>query len=237
MPHPDDRITVGVDTHKDIHVAVALDQRGVRLDQVHVPATSTGYQQLERWSTGRGTVEVSGLEGTGSYGAGLARFLLDRGHRVVEVNRPDRATRYRVGKSDPIDAEMAARAVQAAVATGTPKTGAGTVEMIRMLKIARDSTVKACAQSINQLKGLLVTVPAPLRESLADLTSGKLLDRCTALRPGTLDCATAVAKHTLRLLARRTLALRAEAKALENRAQSSHRGHRPGPRGHLRGET
>lgn len=217
MPQPDDRdrITVGIDTHKDVHVAVGLDHPGVRLGQLSVPANSAGYRQLERWATDLGPVAVFGPEGTGSYGAGLARHLADHGHQVVEVNRPDRATRYRVGKSDPIDAEMAARTVHAGRATGIPQAGGGTVEMIRMLKMAKDSAVKACTQSINQLKGVLVTAPAPLREGLSDLTIGALLHRCAALRPGTLDSPTAAAKHTLRLLARRTLALRAEAKALE----------------------
>jgi transposase len=100
MPQPDDRdrITVGIDTHKDVHVAVGLDHPGVRLGRLSVPANSAGYRQLERWATDLGPVAVFGLEGTGSYGAGLARHLADHGHQVVEVNRPDRATRYRVGK-------------------------------------------------------------------------------------------------------------------------------------------
>lgn len=94
-----------------------------------------------------GPVEVFRIEGTGAHGAGLSRFLLERGHCVVEVNRPDPAIRHRLGKRDPIDAEIAARAVLPGVATGTPKAGDGRVEMIRMLKIARDSAVKARTQS------------------------------------------------------------------------------------------
>ena len=148
----DRRVTIGVDTHLDVHVAVALDERGVRLREVHVPTTLAGYRRLEEWAIGLGPVQAFGIEGTGSYGAGLARFLRDGGHRVVEVNRPDRATRHRLGKSDPIDAEMAARAVLSGVATGTPKAGDGSVEMMRMLKIARDSAVKARTQSLNQIR-------------------------------------------------------------------------------------
>ena len=91
------RVTIGVDTHLDVHVAVALDERGVRLREIHVPTTRAGYRQLERWAVGLGSVEVFGIEGTGSYGAGLARFLRELGQRVVEVNRPDRATRHRLG--------------------------------------------------------------------------------------------------------------------------------------------
>lgn len=215
MPDSDDRITIGVDTHQDTHVAVALDQNGARLDQLSIPTTTSGYQQLERWAAGLGRVTTFGVESTSSYGAGLTRFLLEREHRVVEVNRPDRATRYRLGKTDAIDAETAARTVLAGVATATPKTGTGNVEMIRVLKTAKDSAVKACTQAINQVKALLITAPPPLRESLTGLTTGKLIDRCAALRPGELNSPTAATKHTLRLLARRILALRSEAKTLQ----------------------
>jgi transposase len=217
MPQaPPDRFCfIGVDTHKNVHVAVALDQLGARLEQLHVATTAAGYAQLERWATSLGFVEAFGVEGTGSYGAGLARFLAACGHRVVEVNRPDRATRRRVGKSDPIDAEMAARSVLAGVATGTPKHGDGHVEMVRMLKMAKDSGVKARTQALNQIKALLVTAPVELREALNALPTGKLLERCAAFRPGELSSPGAVARHTLRLLARRNLELRVEVKGLE----------------------
>jgi transposase len=214
-PTRDRHVTIGVDTHLDVHVAVALDERGVRLREIHVPTTLAGYRRLEHWATGLGSVEAFGIEGTGSYGAGLARFLGDRGHRVVEVNRPDRATRHRLGKSDPIDAEMAARAVLSGVATGTPKAGDGSIEMIRMLKIARDSAVKARTQTLNQLTSVLVTAPSELRESLGGLSTSRLLGRCAAFRPGAIDSPAAAARHALRSLARRNLALRAEAKELE----------------------
>jgi transposase len=143
-------VTIGVDTHLDVHVAVALDERGVRRQEISLPTTRAGYRALERWAVGLGPVEGFGIEGTGSYGAGLTRFLRAQGHRVVEVNRPDRATRHRLGKRDPIDAEMAARAVLAGVASGSPKAGDGRVEMLRMLKLARDSAVKARTGSLNR---------------------------------------------------------------------------------------
>jgi transposase len=209
------RVIVGIDTHKDVHVAVALDHLGVRLAELHVPTTRAGYSRLEHWAIRLGAVEAFGIEGTGSYGAGVARFLRVRGHRVVEVNRPDRATRHRRGKSDPIDAEMAARLVLAGVAAGTPKAGNGPVEMLRMLKLAKDSAVKTRTQALNQIKGLLVTAPSDLRETLMGLPTGQLIDRCAALRPGPLTSATAVAKYTLRLLARRHLELRREIETLE----------------------
>lgn len=95
------QVVVGVDTHQDKHVAVAIDRRGVRLGEFHTSTTTRGYADLERWSLGLGEIQAFGIEGAGSYGAGVARFLAGRGHHVVEVNRPDRATRYRKGKSDP----------------------------------------------------------------------------------------------------------------------------------------
>jgi transposase len=210
MPQNDRRVTVGVDTHADAHVAVAVDQLGGRLDELHVPTTQAGYEQLERWAASHGTIHAFGVEGTGSYGAELARMLRRHGHRVIEVNRPDRATRHRLGKSDPIDAEMAARAVLAGTATGTPKDGDGDAEMVRVLKMARDSAVKARTQTSNQIKAILVTAPAQLRESLAGLAIGKLLQVCAELEPGELTTPVAAVQHALRLLARRNLALRDE---------------------------
>ena len=114
-------------------------------------ATTSGYHELERWSSNLGTIHAFGIEGTGSYGAGIARFLTDLGYCVVEDNRPDRSTRYRKGRSDPTDAEMAARAVLAGVADAIPKSGQGEVEMIRMLKSAKDSAVKAGTQAIRAI--------------------------------------------------------------------------------------
>src|SRR5829696_8886410 len=123
------QVTIGVDTHKDLHVAAARDQLGRRLATTMAPATSAGYATLLAWAQGLGEPVTWGVEGTGSYGAGLARFLCAHGQRVLEVNRPDRAARRRHGKSDPVDADAAARAVQAGEATGTPKAQDGTVEM------------------------------------------------------------------------------------------------------------
>ena len=155
------RVVVGVDTHQDKHVAVAIDRQGVRLGELHAPATLHGYQDLERWSRSLGEIHAFGIEGTGSYGAGVARYLTRRGHTVVEVNRPDRSTRYRKGKSDPTDAEMAARSVLAGVAEATPKSGEGEVEMIRMLKSAKDSAVKARHPGLQSDEGPDCHSPGP----------------------------------------------------------------------------
>ena len=204
------QIIIGVDTHKDQHVAVALDGRGVRLDEKHVPVATCGYEELERWSCDLGRVHAFGVEGTGSYGAGLARFLTDRGYTVIEVNRSDRSVRYRKGKSDPTDAEMAARAVLAGVADATPKSGKGEVEMIRMLKTAKNSAVKARTQAVNQMKALVVTAPAELLETLDGLGANALAARCRSFRPGRPRNPMAAAKYALRSLACRYRQLRKE---------------------------
>ena len=209
------QVIIGVDTHKDQHVAVALDGRGVRLDEKHVPVATYGYEELERWSRDLGQVHAFGVEGTGSYGAGLARFLTCRGYTVIEVNRPDRSVRYRKGKSDPTDAEMAARSVLAGVADATPKSGEGEVEMIRMLKSAKNSAVMARTQAVNQMKALVLTAPAELRETLDDLTTNALIKRCRSFRPGRLDSPTAAAKYTLRSLACRHHQLNTEIQDLK----------------------
>jgi len=195
------QVIIGVDTHKDQHVAVTIGGRGIRLGERHVPVATSGYEELERWSCDLGQIHAFGIEGTGSYGAGLARFLTDRSHAVIEINRPDRSVRYRKGKSDPTDAEMAARSVLAGIADAIPKSGEGEVEMIRMLKSAKNSAVMARTQAVNQMKALVVTAPAELRERLDGLATGALAERCRNFRPGRLDSPKAAAKYTLRSLA------------------------------------
>jgi transposase len=211
MAHPTPpRVTVGVDTHKDTHVAAARDQLGRRLGTTQVPASSAGYAQLLSWAHALGEVAAWGVEGTGSYGAGLARFLAAHGQRVVEVNRPDRQARRRRGKSDAVDADAAARAVQAGEATGVPKAQDGVVEMLRALRAARQTAVKARTQAINALKGLLVTAPAELREQLGGLPTGRLVGAAAELEVGTLTTPTAATKLALRGLAQRYQYLDAE---------------------------
>ena len=199
-------VIIGVDTHKDVHAAAAISRAGVHLATTTVPASSKGYGALEAWAKSMGAVQAFGIEGTGSYGAGLSRFLRERGHTVVEVNRPNRQLRYQQGKSDAVDAESAARAVLAGQAAGQPKSGTGTVEMIRHLKIARDTAVKARTQAMQTLKAIIVCSPHALREQL-DQVSGKmtLLRRLVALRPGPLTSTLASAKASLRAIAGRWL--------------------------------
>lgn len=199
----DRKIVVGVDTHKYAHVAVALDHLGTRLGDRHVPANRESYARLEAWAASLGRVSAFGIEGTGSYGVGLASFLRRGGHRIIEVNRGDRRSRRNNGKTDTLDAEAAARAVLSGEAAAVPKSADGTVEMIRQLKIARDTARKARTTAIVTLKALLVTTPAELRETFDGFTDRALVDRCTSLRPGAVSSPTASAKHALRALAKR----------------------------------
>ena len=172
MPTPPDarKVIVGVDTHKHVHVAVAIDSWGIRLRDEAFVADSGGYQALITWAETHGRIEAFGIEGTGSYGAGLARAVRRAGHRVVEVNRGDRRTRRAAGKSDTIDAEVAARSVLAGQSTAIPKTADGAVEMMRQLKITRDTAVKARTTAMNTLKQIVVHAPPVLREALHALT-------------------------------------------------------------------
>jgi transposase len=208
------RITVGVDTHLDLHVAHANDQLGRRVDTIGVPTTPGGYQHLLAWAHGLGEVEAWGVEGTGSYGAALARFLHAAGQVVLEVNRPDRQARRRHGKTDPVDAEAAARAVQAGQVTVTPKAGSGQVEMIRSLRVARATAMRARTQAINALKALLVTAPAELREQLRGLPAATLVAAAAALQPGPITSPQAAAMFALGTLARRHQTLSGEIAAL-----------------------
>ena len=204
------RIIVGVDTHKHTHAAVAVDELGSRLGECHVRANRDGYAQLEAWAASLGRPTAFGVEGTGSYGVGLASWLRRSGYRLVEVNRGDRRSRRTNGKTDTLDAEAAARSVLSGQATAVPKSADGTVEMIRQVKIARDTARKGRTSAIVTLKAVIVTIPADLREQLEGLTDKALIDRCAGLRPGAITTPTASAKHALRSLARRWAALNAE---------------------------
>jgi transposase len=208
------RVTVGVDTHADVHVAVAKDTFGRRLDATSVATTPAGYAELLDWAQRLGQLEGWGIEGTGSFGAGLTRFLRRHGQVVVEVNRPDRAAPRRRGKSDPLDAEAAARAVQAQQGS-VPKAGDGQVEMIRSLRVARATAMKARTQAIDALKALVVTAPEELREQLRGLPAVRLVQTAAALEPGPVTTPLAAARLGLRTLARRYQALSAELTTLD----------------------
>lgn len=197
-------VVLGVDTHLDLHVAVALDQLGRQLGALTVPTTATGYESLVSWAEGFGSVRCAGVKGTSSYGAGLTRHFKTAGIPVMEIERPKRRRLRRDGKSDPIDAEAAARAVLADDTAGEPKSGDGRVEMIRALRTARHSAVKARSQSINQIKALVVTAPEKLRKRLRGLSTRKLVAVAARFRleSGPTDVQTAT-RFALRSVARR----------------------------------
>lgn len=195
----------GVDTHDDVHVAAVVDTAGRLLGWAEFPADQRGYQALLRWLTGHGRLAEVGVEGTGAYGAGLTRHLRARGVKVVEVDRPDRKTRRFQGKSDPIDAEAAARAALAGRATGTPKTRDGQVEALRALHVARRSAVKQRAATQTQMRALIVTAPDTLRRQLRRLPAAALITTCETLTP---DAAHAGDPATATMIALRGLARR-----------------------------
>lgn len=219
---PDEKIvvTVGVDTHKDVHVAVALDQLGRRLDTTEIPTTADGYSQLHDWASSLGLVDTVGIEGSGSHGAELCRWLMSRDVPVVEVDRPDRRLRRTRGKSDPIDAESAARKVLSGEATAMPKSQDGNVEQIRMLRLTRRSAVVARTQASNQMHAIIATAPDELRDQLRDLTARKRVTMAVRFRPDRqTDQLLATAKLALKSLARRFVALDAEVKLLDRQLE------------------
>jgi transposase len=176
-------VTLGVDTHADTHVAAVIDPLGRHLAEASFDTSVSGFKALLAWANDFGPVTLAGVEGTGAYGAGLARFLTTEGVTVVEVDRPDRKTRRDQGKSDPIDAYAAARAAASGRASGTPKTRTGDVEAIRVLRVARTGAVRARARALTQLKSLIVTAPDVLRAQLAGLDGTRLITTCARLRP------------------------------------------------------
>jgi transposase len=211
MPADPTDVFVGVDTHADTHHVAVVDQLGRHLGDREFPADPGGYRSLLDWIASFGSVAAVGVEGTGTYGAQLGRVLTAAALAVLEVNRPDRATRRANGKSDPVDAYAAAQAVASGRAAGVPKSRDGIVESIRCLRVARRSAVKAKTQCINQIRGLLITGPMDLREQMKPLGTAALIQGLARLRPGTdLSTPIAATKLTLRSLARRHIALSEE---------------------------
>jgi transposase len=196
-------------------VAVALDGLGRRIGDTTIPTTAPGYRKLVAWADSLGEVECFGVEGTGSYGAALARHLRTGDHQVVEVIRPNRQARRRNAKSDPADAEAAARAVISGEATGTPKSADDLVEMIRVLRVARSTARKARTGALNALKSLVITAPVELRDQLRGLSATKLVATAGRLRPSAETTTTAANKTALRSLAGRCQALDAELAELD----------------------
>lgn len=202
----------GVDTHLDMNVAAVPGSTGALLGTAGFPATLGGHAQLLRWMRSFGDLAVVGVEGTGNYGAGLARFLLAEGARVVEVARPDRRARRLRGKSDTFDAENAGRAVLSGEGTSVVKHRDGAVESLRVLRVARNSAMKAKRAALQLLRNTIVSAPDRLRDSVSGLTRTALIRTCAAWRPNrdAADDPATATRIALRSLARRILALEEE---------------------------
>jgi len=185
------------------------------------PATAAGYRQLLAWARKRGTVRRAGVEGTCTFGAGLSRYLLAQHVEVFEVNRPDRSARRLLGKSDPLDAQVAARAVLSGRARARAKSGDGPVHSARIYKLAKDSAVKARTQAINQLKAVLVIADPALRERMSSLGNAELFRTCARLSrldgEGDEDAVAQATHMTLRMLAERIEQLTAQINELNQR--------------------
>ncbi|MGZ4217986.1 MAG: IS110 family RNA-guided transposase [Solirubrobacteraceae bacterium] len=211
-------VVAGVDAHAETHHAAALDERGALLATNSFPTSTPGYRQLLDWLSSYGEIEVVAVESTGSYAAALVRYLREHDIAVVEVNQPHAHTRRRVGKSDPIDAEMAARLFQAGKAKAIPKRTDGIVESIRLLRVARNSAVKSRSAALVQLRDLLITAPQELRDQLScrKTLRGKVTV-CARFRPSGRDLrpTSQAAKFALRCTAQRIQALDQEITALD----------------------
>lgn len=203
MTQPNRVVTGGVDTHKEVHVAAVVDEVGRILATKSFQTSERGCGQLRRWIASFGTIDKIGVEGTGSYGAGLTRLLQEHGVAVVEVNRPNRQARRRRGKSDAADAESAARSALNGEATAVPKSCDGDVESIRMLRLARRSAMKARSQAGNQIHSLTVNAPADLRQRLEPLELADRVKTCARYRTSGVETPIKAAKTSLRLLSRR----------------------------------
>lgn len=204
MPGADRVVTGGVDTHADVHVAAVVDHLGGVLGTASFPATAAGYRRLASWLREHGTINQVGVEGTGSYGAALARYLRSEQITVVEVSCPNRQMRRRHGKNDVVDAIAAARAVLAGDAAATPKSRDGAVEALRAAKLVQRSAMKARTVALNQLHSLLVTADDALRAKLRDASRAEMLATCAAFRVrGDDDSVSAMTRFALRELARR----------------------------------
>jgi transposase len=215
---PAQLVTGGVDTHLDVHVAAALDPLGRVLGTQVFPTTAAGYRKLLAWLRSFGQLGPVGVEGTGSYGVALSRYLSARGVQVIEVARPNRQVRRRYGKTDVVDAIAAARAVMSGEASASPKAHDGAVEALRALKVLQRSVNKARIQAGNQLHNLIVTAPDDLRAQLRGLPQSQLLKTCAAFRIAADDDSLAgITRFALRELAQRILELDARHAATRQR--------------------
>lgn len=221
-------VTGGVDTHLDVHVAAAVDANGGTLGVESFPTTPAGFAQLHEWLSSFGLVARVGVEGTGAYGAGLARFLRGQGLEVIEVDRPNRQLRRRAGKSDVVDAVEAARGALSGRASGIAKTADGNAEAIRALLIAKRSARDTRIMCLNQIRHLGFTAPDELRERLRGVPRRRLAHVAAALRPSGTDPVTYATKLALQTLGRRVLDLDTTTERLDQHLATLVRATAPG---------
>lgn len=212
----DREVVAGIDTHADTHHAAVIDTTGRKLGDAQFPTTTAGYAALVAFLISFGVILRVGIEGTGSYGAGLARYLRGQSITIVEVIRPNRQIRRMRGKSDPIDAYAAAATAFAEHDLPVPKSADGRVEAIRQLLVARRSAVKARTAAQVQIKTLLVTAPEPLRQKYRSVSDKDLIRGLSRARSNTTDPVNDATSHALRSLARRHQHLTDEITDLES---------------------
>ncbi|WP_208620283.1 IS110 family transposase [Vibrio mimicus] len=208
-------VILGVDTHLDIHVGALLNSQGHLLGCLMVTTNISEYERLVTWANSFGCLKRAGVDGTGTYGASLTSVLRKHGVEVFDVNRPDRSKRRSQWKSDPTDAESAARAVLSGSVTAIAKTQSGAAEMMRVVSVARRSTVKAKTQAMNQLRTLLVSAPQNVRERLWKSKLADCAKGCARVRSlGTTELLHTLTT-TLCFLAKRWLLLADEVEKLD----------------------
>jgi transposase len=208
---------IGVDTHRDQHaLAVVAAATGAVVAGAEVHADARGYRATLRFADRFAPCRrVWAIEGSGSYGAGLARFLAERDETVLELSRTPRSDRRLRGKDDSLDAARTARAALASETVARPRFGERR-EAVRLLLIARRSAVDVRREALAQLRAVIVTAPDHLRRELRGLSAGKLLERCSRLRrPSSASADELATRIVLRSLARRIVAATDEAEALE----------------------
>ena len=210
------RVVGGVDTHRDVNVAAVVDMNGGLLGVESFPTTADGHRCLSSWMSRFGMIERVGIEGTGAYGAGVARHFGAAGVVVIEVDRPDRQKRRRHGKSDQLDAVEAARGALSGRCQGRAKSGDGHAEALRALLVAKRSARSTRIRTIVQLRHLMFTAPDELRARLGGLTATQLVNEAAKLRPRPdADVALQGTKTAAVILARRVQALDAELAAID----------------------
>lgn len=223
----ENEIVLGVDTHLDVHVAAVLNHSGKIVGAHSFSANSQGYIDLFDWAVAFGDIAYAGIEGTGTYGAGLYQALIDKEVSVLEVNRPDRSVRRLKGKSDTTDAENAARSVWSGKATAIPKAQSGACESMRIVSVARKSAVKAKTQSINQIRALLVSAPQGVREKLWRVKAQECIRACITVRKLGDTVLLDTLLSTLKGLAKRWSALSQEIDALDKKLESLTKNYAP----------